>query len=57
MSDDLLIYHMNNILFLDIETARDSSIPDELYNAAILKNENQYMFLPAYNKIIALCIG
>ena len=48
---------MNQILFLDIETARDSSIPDELYNAAILKNENQYMFLPAYNKIIALCIG
>lgn len=48
---------MNNILFLDIEIARDDLVPHEFYLLAQEKHPEQYMFLPAYNKIIALCIG
>lgn len=48
---------MNTLLFLDIEIARDDLIAHELYLSAQEKHPEQYMFLPAYNKIIALCIG
>jgi len=43
-------------LYLDIEIARDFSVDDELYEKAKLKHELQYMFLPAYNQIIAISI-
>jgi len=47
---------MNN-LYLDIETARDPTIPDSLFSIAEEKNPQQINFLPTYNQIIAISIG
>lgn len=44
-------------LYFDIEIAQDYSVPDELYEKAKVKHELQYMFLPAYNQVIAISIG
>ena len=44
-------------LYIDIEIARDTSIPDNIFSIAQEKNPDQISFLPAYNKVIAIAIG
>lgn len=48
---------MKTFLYIDIEIARDTTVPDDLFSIARDKNPDQISFLPAYNQVIAIAIG
>lgn len=44
-------------LYIDIETARDTDVPDDVYNIAKEKNPDHLPFLPTYNIILCIWVG